>query len=57
MVSRRQVDMMHAAGIKVFPYSVDRLEDYVKMMNIKVDGVITSDPLAAIGWSNTRKAA
>jgi len=57
MVSRKQVNMMHAAGIKVFPYSVDRLEDYVKMMSMKVDGVITSDPLRAIGWSTTRRAA
>jgi len=57
IVTRKQVNMMHAAGIKVFPYNVDRLEDYVKMINLKVDGVITSDPLSAIGWSTTRRAA
>ena len=57
IVSRKQVNMMHAAGIKVFPYNVDRFEDYVKMINMKVDGIITSDPYSAIGWSTARRAA
>ena len=57
IVTPRQVDMMHAAGLKVFPYNVDTFEDYEKMIDMKVDGVITDDPLAADQWSRARKAA
>ena len=57
IVTKRQVDMMHAAGLKVFPYNVDTFEDYKKMMNMGVEGVITDDPLAAGQWSRTRIAA
>jgi glycerophosphoryl diester phosphodiesterase len=57
IVTPRQVDMMHAAGLKVFPYNVDIFEDYVKMIDMKVDGVITDDPVAAHQWSRIRNAA
>ena len=57
IVTPRQVDMMHAAGLKVFPYNVDTFEDYLKMINMKVDGVITDDPVSAGHWSRTRNAA
>ena len=51
IVTQRQVDMMHAAGLKVFPYNVDTCEDYEKMINMQADGVITDDPVAAAQWS------
>jgi len=57
IVTPHQVDMMHAAGFKVFPYNVDTLEDYVKMIDMKVDGVITDDPVSAAHWSRIRNAA
>ena len=57
IVTPRQVDMMHAAGLKVFPYNVDTFEDYVKMIDMKVDGVITDDPVSAGHWSRIRNAA
>jgi len=41
----KQVKMMHEAGITVFPYNVDSLEEYQHMIQMNVDGVITSDPL------------
>jgi glycerophosphoryl diester phosphodiesterase len=44
IVTPHQVGMMHAVGLKVFPYK-------------KVDGVITDDPVAAIQWSRIRNAA
>jgi glycerophosphoryl diester phosphodiesterase len=40
-----QVKTMHGSGIHVFPYNVDTLEEYQKVMEMDVDGVITSDPL------------
>ena len=51
-----QVDMMHAAGLKVFPYNVDTFEDYQKMINMQVDGVITDDPVTADQWSRIPNA-
>jgi glycerophosphoryl diester phosphodiesterase len=48
---------MHDAGIRVFPYNVDTLEDYLKMTGMNVDGVITNDPVMSSAWSNIKKAA
>lgn len=52
-----QVNLMHAAGLKVFPYRVDTFEDYMRMMDLKVEGVITDDPAAGREWSRLRNAA
>jgi glycerophosphoryl diester phosphodiesterase len=57
IVTPRQVDTMHAAGLKVFPYNVNLFENYVQMMDMQVDGVITDDPVAAVQWSQIRSAA
>jgi len=57
IVTPQQVDMMHAAGIKVFPYNVDAFEEYMKMIDMKVDGVITNDTVSADQWSRMRNAA
>ena len=57
VVTRNQVEQMHEAGIRVFPYKVDTLADYNRMCNMRVDGVITNDPLQARVWSRFRKAA
>ena len=40
-----QVRIMHEAGIRVFPYNVDSPEEYQRMIQMNVDGVITSDPV------------
>ncbi len=45
VLSRDQVEMMHAAGVKVFPYTVNTPGDYRRMLSMNVDGVITDDPL------------
>jgi glycerophosphoryl diester phosphodiesterase len=57
VVTRSQVKKMHAAGIKVFPYNVNTLEDYMKMAAMDADGVITDDPVSAGEWSICQKAA
>ena len=57
IVTPRQVDTMHAAGIKVFPYNVNTSEDCARMVDMQVDGVITDDPVAAAQWSRIRSAA
>ncbi len=37
--------------LKVFPYTVDTMEDYLKMTAMNVDGVITNDPVSVQKWS------
>jgi glycerophosphoryl diester phosphodiesterase len=37
--------MMHAAGIRVFPYNADTADEIRRMFDMGVDGVISSDPL------------
>ena len=53
IVTRSQIQKMHAAGIKVFPYDVDMLEDYLKVSDMGADGVITDNPVQAGIWSIT----
>jgi len=50
IVTSNQVDQMHAAGIKVFPWTVDLPDDFARMREMQVDGVITNDPAAAGDW-------
>ncbi len=57
IVKRNQVKQMHAAGIRVFPYNVDMLEDFVRMREMQVDGVITNYPVQAGVWAYNQKAA
>jgi glycerophosphoryl diester phosphodiesterase len=52
IVSQSQVQQMHDAGLKVFPYSVNTRADGVKMVDIGVDGIITSEPELAGSWLN-----
>ena len=54
IVTGSQVKKMHAAGFKVFPYTVDTLEDYLKITGVNVDGVITNDPVSVQKWSIAR---
>jgi glycerophosphoryl diester phosphodiesterase len=57
ILTRRQVACMQAVGLKVFPYNVDTFENYQMMIDMKVDGVIASDPILTRQWSRIRKAA
>ena len=54
ILTESQVEKIHAAGLMVFPYTVDTMEDYLKMTAMKVDGVITNDPVSVQKWSNAR---
>ena len=57
IVTPRQVRKFQAAGIRVFPYKVDTPEDCARMIGLRVDGVITDDPVSARRWSEVKKAA
>jgi glycerophosphoryl diester phosphodiesterase len=44
-VTKEHVVAAHGAGLLVFPYNADTPEDIQRMLDMGVDGVITSDPL------------
>lgn len=47
VLTRDQVEMMHAAGLRVFPWTVNTRRDVEKMLVLDVDGLICNDPLVA----------
>jgi glycerophosphoryl diester phosphodiesterase len=47
ILTHGQVKMMHAAGIRVFPYNADTADEIKRVVDMGVDGVISSDPLLA----------
>ena len=49
--------MMHAAGIKVFPFNVESREEFDRMLAMDVDGLIISDPIEALNWLKRKHAA
>lgn len=44
-VTKEHVGAAHGAGLLVFPYNADTPEEIQRMLDMGVDGVITSDPL------------
>lgn len=57
IVTPGQVKKFRAAGIRVFPYNVDAPEDCARMIALKVEGVITDDPVSTRRWLEVKKAA
>ena len=57
IVTLAQVRKFRAAGIRVFPYNVDTPQDCARMAGLKVDGVITDDPVSSRRWLEVKKAA
>lgn len=44
MVDKEFVDQFHALGLKVYPYTVDKEEDYQRLLELGVDGVFSNNP-------------
>ena len=57
IVTPEQVEMMHSRGIKVFPWTVNELEVFNAMRDMKVEGVITNDPMMTARWAGISKAS
>jgi len=57
ILTPQQVKMMHAAGIKVFPFNIESRQEIERMLAMDVDGLIISDPLEALKWLKLRHAA
>jgi glycerophosphoryl diester phosphodiesterase len=50
MVTPENVAAAHAAGIEVIPWTVNLPDDWQRLANAGVDGIITDDPAALIAW-------
>jgi len=43
-LNKRDVEALHAAGIKVVPWTPNQRRDWQNLINMKVDGIITDNP-------------
>jgi glycerophosphoryl diester phosphodiesterase len=50
MVTRGRVEAAHEAGIQVVPWTANRPRDWVRLIEAGVDGIITDDPAALVGF-------
>ncbi len=57
ILTPHQVAMMHAAGIKVFPFNMESRKEFERMLAMNVDGVIINDPIEALMWIKSKRAA
>jgi glycerophosphoryl diester phosphodiesterase len=44
VLTRDQVEMLHAAGLRVFPWTINTREEAEKMLALGVDGLICNEP-------------
>jgi len=54
LVTPENVAAAHSAGLQVMPYTVDKPEEWQKMVDAKVDAMITDDPEALVIWLRNR---
>ncbi len=47
-LNQQLIDSAHAQGLRIFPYTVNAIDDMLKLVNMGVDGVITDDPGTAV---------
>lgn len=50
LVTKERVAQAHASGLQVVPWTVDKQEDWQKMVDAKIDAIITDDPASLIAW-------
>jgi len=43
VLTRAQVDMLHDAGLKIFPWTVNTREEAEKLLTLNVDGLICNE--------------
>ena len=55
LVTPQQVNVAHAAGLQVAPYTVNTEEGWKKMADAKVDAIITDDPAGLLAWLQAQR--
>jgi len=49
-ITRADVERMHAAGLRVVPWTANTPAVWTRLVELGVDGIITDDPAALLGW-------
>ena len=55
LVTPERVAQAHAAGLEVVPWTANNPEDWAKLAAAGVDGIISDDPAALLGWLRKEK--
>ncbi|MBU2573466.1 MAG: glycerophosphodiester phosphodiesterase [Elusimicrobia bacterium] len=55
-ITKRAVASLHKKGYQVVPWTANRPKDWRKMLDYKVDGIITDDPEKLIAYLKNKKA-
>jgi glycerophosphoryl diester phosphodiesterase len=50
LVTKERVAQAHASGLQVVPWTVNKPEDWQKLVDAKVDAIISDDPASLIAW-------
>jgi glycerophosphoryl diester phosphodiesterase len=50
LVTPERVAQAHAAGLQVVPWTVNKPEDWTKLVDARVDAIISDDPASLIAW-------
>ncbi len=50
LVTPERVAQAHAAGLQVVPWTVNKPEDWQRLVDAKVDAIISDDPASLIAW-------
>jgi glycerophosphoryl diester phosphodiesterase len=54
LVTPAQVKAAHGAGLRVVTWTANRPEDWARLVDAGVDGIISDDPAALIAWLHAR---
>jgi glycerophosphoryl diester phosphodiesterase len=54
LVSPARVSQAHAAGLAVVPWTLNQPDDWARLADAGVDGMITDDPAVLIAWLNSK---
>jgi glycerophosphoryl diester phosphodiesterase len=55
LVTPEKLKEAHAAGVKIIPWTVDKTEDWDRLIDMGVDGIITNDPGGLAAHLKARK--
>ena len=54
LVTADRVAKAHAAGMQVVPWTVNKPEDWQRLVDAKVDAIISDDPASLIAWLKSK---
>lgn len=57
LVTAEEVREAHEAGLRVIPWTANAVEDWKRLIEAGVDGIITDDPAALIGYLHRLSAS